>query len=982
MKGKPLLQISTFGRFTFHFGEREWQSFRGDKARGLLLYLALKNGVPQRRDHLCTLFWPEKDTAAGRNNLRVTLLNLRKSWQKLSGLPPESLFIVDRKTIQLREDVYECDVLTLQAALENLEGGKDKLAHLTALAEQVAGSFLPGFGLPDSSEFDDWLQLQGEQANRDKITLFEVLIDLHNGCGDAQRVIEMARHLLKLDAWRESTWQQLFAALASTGDLLGLEEAWERCQRVLLEDLGVAPSDMTRQIYEQSRKPRAQQVSSKGNLRPGMTTFLGRKGEHRSLVDLLTKDHVRFVTLLGAGGIGKSRLSVQVGKSLEASFPDGVWFVPLAGSQSSDFLTTIGDTLGINFHGATNRMQQLISVLEDKRTLLILDNFEDVLDKAMNLLDLLSGTTGLKLLCTSREMLNLSGEWVVQLDGLTLPAETLTVENVAENDSMQLFLQRARQINNRFTLDSTNMEAVAGICRYVGGSPLGIELAAAWMRGQSPAQLLSTMRKSPDILESKHRDLPERQRSVRTIFNYSWNGLGSRPRQVLTALALFKSGFSAEQAEIVAQCSHFDLFELVDKSLLKVQDDVYQMHSLVRYFSAEKQAPDSPAPSIFSKHFLNWIANKQAALKGADGGTTAIECSKQYENLMRAWDIAVKTVDIASLNAAYAAFIAFWILRGLYDDGIVMLEQTLDQLNRFPEAASLRSKLYAHLSELLLHADRYDEAVKAANAAHSSDEMQAYGWGLLHEGVARWQLGQRTTAFPLYEKALLAFEANDEKEGMARVLNEMGVAATITREDELAYQRLTRALSLSRQTGTAWVESAVLIRMCILAKQTGADDDCRRWGEQALDLCSRTGDLRMMSSALIALADFTIEDGRLPVAEQLLFRAENINRQLDLSLNSMFSNLFLGLVYEESGRISDAVQAFEYALARSQQLGHQWWECRMLVELGRLALEQGRAGTGIQLVRRGQEIAQAVHHESVQATAERLLDEFDARVAA
>lgn len=509
------LTVYTLGQLKITYGTKEWQKFRSDKSRGLLLYLVLADAEQFERKYLATLFWPDASPQASRTNLRGTLLDLRRQWEKLSGLSADSLFTITRQTIQINREVVACDVFDLQAALAANDSGKP--AQLLQLTGSLSADFLPGFGLPDADPFEEWLAVQRTRYNHLVLEALEQAVAIHRQNHAPDRAAATARRLLEFDNLDENAWQQLVVSLGEAGNVQAVERAFAECQQVLRDELGVTPSAETVSAYENAKtnaktapaptpKPLPKPQRKAGNLEAARTTFFGRIDEIEKLRTDLTDPDIRLMTLLGVGGTGKSSLSKEVGRQLQSKFPDGVWFVSFAGSQTNDVLTTVGDVLDINFHGGSNRLEQLIQAFETSQMLLIFDNFEDVIDEALLVSDLLGGTQHLKVLCTSRQALDVGEEWVVQLDGLNLPPKNAV--DVGDFSSVQLFVQRARQTNHRFELTSENAQAVAEICRFVDGSPLGIELAAAWMRKQSAESLLNTMRDMPDMLRTKRRDVP------------------------------------------------------------------------------------------------------------------------------------------------------------------------------------------------------------------------------------------------------------------------------------------------------------------------------------------------------------------------------------------------------------------------------------------------------------------------------------------
>lgn len=959
-----------------------------DRVRALLAYLALNPDRPIPRTMLQKLLWSQRSEKMAQANLRKTLYRLRQAL----GERADDLFVDVPRAVQVNSAEITTDVHQFEMLLSQVKQHKHRalsachrcIEQLETATGMYSGDLLENVRLSEADQFDDWLIVEQERLHQRVLSGLHMLCEAQLERGSFEAAQRAAAHQIALEPWRESAHGQLMIALAQQGQAQAAFKQFDLCRAILDKELGIAPSTKLRTIlsdihdHKYDPAPSVIVATPHGNLQPAQATFIGRVKERNELIDRLTDPQTRLLTLLGAGGIGKSRLSEEVGLALQPEFSDGVWFISLAGNQSGSVLTAVGDTLGINFHGAANKLRQLTIALRERNMLLILDNFEDVLDDVLSVTELLAATLRLKALCTSREALAVSGEWVMQLDGLDFPPTTLKetgslLADAATYSGVQLFVERAQQVNYQFALSAENATAIAEICRFVGGSPLGIELAAAWMRHQTPQQLLCRMMHAPDVLQTRRRDVPARQRSMRVVFEQSWQGLTTHQQQILSRLSLFSHGFSVDQATIVAQASLFDLSDLLDKSLLQAHDGQFQIHPLVRHFSAAKQPADPASQRAFSHYFLAWVAQQEAALINASGQMTAIQFSHAYEDVSRAWEIAVDAPDIPSLTAAFPALVYFWEMRGLSDSGTAIVHAALQKLAALPEAAALCQQLQTHLAGMLAQADRYVEAAAMAEAARASGQTDHLSWAQLYHGTALWQLGQHDAGHQLFKEAFSGFKEQRDQIGMVRTLIMLSVVTTSRNQNDLAHQQLERALRLASKARYAIGEAAVLVRLCILTKRQGAANDCRYWGERALMVCEKIGDLKMKASALNVLADLALVEDRVQDADHLLCQARKINEQLDLSLNAVFTNLFLSRLYKQTNRPQAREQALQAALASTHQLGHQWWESQVLAELAKAAADAERQLASVQLAERSLQLARAVNHVEVQEEMVRLL---------
>ncbi len=350
-------------------------------------------------------------------------------------------------------------------------------------------------------------------------------------------------------------------------------------------------------------------ATPRNNLPSQMTPFVGRENELHDLVHLLHDQSTRLVTLLAPGGMGKTRLALAAAEKLLTAFPDGVTFVSLAPLVSSvDLVPTVASQAGYQFQRNNQTpAQQLLDFFGSKKALLILDNFEHLLDSSSFVVDLLQSAPELRVLVTSREKLSLSGETVYTLDGLDYP--TILDEEILGYSAIQLFLQCAYRTRPDFKPDGKFADIIQ-ICELVGGLPLAIELAAAWVEVLSPAEIAAEIAASLDFLSSSLRDLPERQRSVRAVFESTWKRLTEEERTAFMKLSVFRGGCTRRAAQSVAGVGLRTLTALADKALVSWSTDSerYSIHELLRQYAADALEQAGEAPAVRTAHSLYYGA--------------------------------------------------------------------------------------------------------------------------------------------------------------------------------------------------------------------------------------------------------------------------------------------------------------------------------------------------------------------------------------
>jgi predicted ATPase/DNA-binding CsgD family transcriptional regulator len=381
------------------------------------------------------------------------------------------------------------------------------------------------------------------------------------------------------------------------------------------------------------------QPTGKHNLPESVTEFVGRKQEISDLQQLV--DSKRLVTILAPGGMGKTRLSQAVARTQIGHHRDGVYFVPLAPlSSANDIVTTIAENIGFVFHGENPPTQQLVNFLKDRSMLIVLDNFEHLLDGAGLVSDIIQSTPNIKVIATSRERLNLRGETVYSLSGLEFP-KWETPEDAIEYDAVKLFMQSANRARSDFELQTDELGFLARICRLTAGMPLGIELAAGWVDVLSLQQIADEIQQGIDILETDMRDVPERHRSLRATFESTWNRLTDTEQIVFGRLSVFRGGFSLESAEAVVEANARHLKKLTQKTLIQTDTNKrFAVHELLRQFGEGKLAETDELPMIQQKHatyFANFMAERKQDIKNNRQLEALDLIDADYENVRISW---------------------------------------------------------------------------------------------------------------------------------------------------------------------------------------------------------------------------------------------------------------------------------------------------------------------------------------------------------
>lgn len=509
--------------------------------------------------------------------------------------------------------------------------------------------------------------------------------------------------------------------------------------------------------------------------------------------------------------MGKTRLAVQVADDVAYSFADDTVFVPLAPISTSNLLPfAIADALQLSFSGQDEPHTQIINYLQGKHMLLVMDNFEHLLDAVDFLISILRAAPQVKTLVTSRERLNIQEEWVFTLDGLAYPADS-NFDLLENYSAVQLFMQRARQIQSRFSLKE-NAAAVGTICRQVEGMPLGLELAASWLRVMPVEQIVTQMANNLDFLTSPLRNVPERHRSLRNVFEHSWRMLSTDEQLVLMRLSVFRGGFDLEAAAQVAGASLLLLAALINKSLVRVNTNGrYDLHERLRQYAGDKLAQAGEADPTAQRHvnyFINLADQAEAHLFGSQQGAWFDRLEAEFDNLRAALAWAKNTE--AGLHLA-ASLGWFFSERIHWNEGAIWLKQILAaNANTNP---SLRAKALNHAGAIYgLLGDIEASQIfgkQALTLAQAVNDRWNTAWSFSHLAIYPQVHPVEQTA-TLLEESLALFRQLEDLMGITHTLIRLSWSAFALRDYVYMRQLVAEASIYAHEVGDqitiGWIE--------------------------------------------------------------------------------------------------------------------------------------------------------------------------------
>jgi WD40 repeat protein/predicted ATPase/DNA-binding SARP family transcriptional activator len=902
------------------------------------------------------------------------------------------------------------------------------LARLQQAVDLYRGDFLAGFTVADSDAFEEWRRITQEQLHIQALDALAQLADAAESNGDAEVALRTAQRQLTLEPWLEAAHRRIMRLLAHRGQRVAALAQYQRCRQVLAEELGVEPDEEITTLYEQIRTgqlavtptiertsilpprvvirpaeetnepgPRDDKVTSDKvtsdkvilrleagppearsvteapphpvtpspphNLPTNLPPIVGRT---RSLPEILSQlQTARLLTLVGPGGMGKTRLALEVGQrildlrlpmvppqtldsikevgtagdpipnSQYPKFTDGVWFVALASINTPAALPdAIVRALGITVQGGDPR-SALLQNLRARRLLLILDNFEHLLvtdTAAIDLvMDLLETASGVQILVTSRERLNLREEQLYSVQALTFPP-TATLAEAAAASAVRLFVQAVQRVQADFQLTATNLLAVLRICQLVQGMPLGLELAAA-NAGSAPLRAIAdALEQSAEILAVEWRDLPERQRSMRAAFAWSWQLLSAAEQHVLRQSACFRGGFDYTAAQAVIGATPALLTALVNKSLLQWQagapgEGRYAMHELLRQFAAEALAESGERAVVEERHgryYLAYLAARGFRLGRSEPKEASAEIQVELANVRLAWQWAATQGGLVELDQALYAWWQFCLLQGLGGEAQQSLAAALTgvrtHLTHWSDNAPLRllgTRLLAKLLALhanYLFAQGHDEEMAAQ--AREAMQLGAASGGFDGEILGRYVLGrvlqdagQKREAQTLWEETLQLIQRYQPQQP----------------ENELLYELHWMAHIMLRGSALHFGDYA----------------GCRAHIVEALRICQTLGKRRGELTCLSCLGEINFFLYDFAAAEADYWAELTLGCSLGYRPSEMSAQEGLARIARLRGDYATALTLLEQSLSTATELAFHYDEALWLAALIRLHCQLG-----------------------------------------
>lgn len=896
---------------------RVLSGIRSQKARALLYYLATTNQT-HSRTALAGLLWGDLTETHARRNLRKTLTRLRKFM--------DNHLLITRQTVALLADEsIRVDVLQFQK-MTTPQTSMDNLQNAAALYQ---GDFLDGFDVGNAPEFENWvLGQRARMRDRAVICLQQIASNMAEEQKDAE-AITYAKQLLEMEPWREESHRLLMTLYARSGQFTSAINQYETCRQILQAELGIEPNRETQDLFRKiQQRHQSSQTAVPTNLPMPATPFLGREKEVDELLADLHNPDVRLLTIVGMGGAGKTRLVLAATSRLaDHDFPDGRFFVSFESLHFSDAIDAAATQSTIAVHILISLkipiapkeppLPQLIAHLRWQRLLLILDNVESLLLPEIEpavlaiVQGILAKAAQVTLLLTSRQPLHLRAEWIFDLAGLPLPAET----ERAQPASIQLFKETARRLHRHFDIEA-EYTAVNKICRLLDGLPLGIELAASLIRQQRCPEIAAHIAQTLEGVATKWQDLPPRHRSLKATFEYTWQLLTEPEKQLLAMLAHMQRGFSDDAAQSVAGDLIQSLDNLVQKSLVKSQANRYSLHEVVLEFAQQKLAAKPAwlrlAATQHTHYFLDQLTRIENRLETGEDYPLCQALRPDLENIRMAWRWAIAQNELDLLDRATRGLMIFFHSMGWLTEGMTLLQEAIITLQAQSKHVilinclvqqGLLAALGTDLTKATELADLSTHYLETNIQENNNDKVlflqaqQQFLYGYIAHGNANW----------------------------AKARAHLTQAAEAFRDLHQAYDEARAYFVI----GNGWMGE-------------------RHWpnviqtGEKVIALCQASGNVRLEAKVLATMASAYSSDNNLEAAKICREQANQLWTQIEWPIRDEV--VWFGMAAEQAldaGYLDEAAAHLQQAMPLVAQSGSMFYEDWYHALQGHLYLQLG-----------------------------------------
>ncbi len=967
----PNLEIKLLGELHVLYDGSAITTRIPSKSQALLAYLAATR-ESHSRHVLAGLFWGDRTEDKAKNSLRVAINGLRKQI-------PEHLEIT-RQSLGLKFDqAVDVDLHQLEFAIKPTT--QNELPLLNAVPQIYRGEFLSGLTLDETPEFDEWLESQRASCRQIALRGLSKLTEQHLAEQAYDEALKILTRHLEIDPCAEEAHRQAMVAFSRKGDFDAALEQYARCQQALKEILNVDPApetiDLLRSldsaqagagsataggIKTSSQNTSATQLPSTqpSSTQPPTSSknlLIGREEELVRLRTMLRDPFCRLITVAGLGGIGKTQLVLALLEEIiqqeTVLFLHGVSFISLVGIESASLMPmTIADALDSPLSGKRDPLDDLVEMLRGKEMLIILDNFEHLIDDGVDVVSrILNDCPQIKLLVTCREWLNIASEWRLGLEGLSYPPVNYranwhpanrssepsdALEGLLDYPAIQFFLIEAKRTKTEFDLAPEDVEPLIRLCHLVGGIPLALMLAATLIRNLPVEAIAAAVERDLAMLSSDVQNMPSRQRSMKVVFDSSWNQLLGYEQELFQALSVFRGGFTVDAASSLVNENEEEatiqwpsenahdgfhvgwsltleiLDTLASRGLVQYDEaaDRYHLHELLRQLAGEKlQSDEVLSQSVQQRHstyFCRQLGQLEIQRKGPEQVKAFASCSVEQENILAAWQTALHNQHLDVVAASVDSLGAFFEWRSGFRDAVSLFEATAEMLKTARNAEPSPTGLVASIRVSSWLANFYRLTGKIEQAVGALAQAEE----LLEHELLQLEAEANSGELHLALRSARAFWALQSGH------------LDIDVNNSRAQERYLTSVEHYRELGLEWELALALEALSMVSQSMGDLATASRIIQQSLAIRRQLGDLRGTAAAVSTLSTVVRFQGNVGRAIQLARESNELYQSIGDRSSVAEGLQNLGMTLNYVGEFSEALKLLEESIVIYRDLNN------------------------------------------------------------